>query len=130
LYRLAGSADPFQAIPSPLGPGAVIGPNVTAVGLNRSHIPLVSVDVAWEYKVLSSFGSEGPFEDVGARITLAVTNRAPQPPTKVRLLSKSSSSVTVSWFPSSTKPLADYFVVEVLENRNPQPQPSTLEPGP
>ena len=116
LARKRGSSAPYVGLPTvartPYETKATVL-NVTTFAFDNMHYPELEDFVEFEYKVVSSFGDNGPFEDIGSVAVVAMANAPPSPVNTLRLKSKTLHSITVNWNhsvsgPSDPKP---YFFV-------------------
>jgi hypothetical protein len=118
LARQRGSTAAYVGLPAVaaapyVSKATILGPNVTTFAFDNIHYPDIQENVEFEYKVVSSFGPNGPFEDVGSLVTVAVSRQTPSPVHTLRLKSKTSNSITVNWNHTMSNPKPYFFVARL-----------------
>ena len=118
LARKRGSTAPYVGLPAVaaapyVSKAMILGPNVTTFTFDNIHYPDIKENVEFEYKVVSSFGPSGPFEDVGSLVIVAVSSQPPSPVRTLRLKSKTLQSITVNWNHSMSNPKPYFFVARL-----------------
>ena len=113
LARKRGSTHKFIGLPAVaaapyLSKATIIGPNVSTFAFDNAHYPELRDYVEFEYKVVSSFTAQGPFEGVGSQVTVGMQTSVPLPVKTLRLKSKTLRSITVTWQHALAHPIHDH----------------------
>jgi hypothetical protein len=116
VARKRGSASAYVGLPTVAQPPYISKAtilNVTSFVFDNLHYPDLQENAEFEYKVISSFSADGPFEDVGSVVVVAVSSTTPSPVHTLRLKSKTMHSITVKWNHSETDPKPYFFVARL-----------------
>ena len=116
--RLKGSSEDFVGLPQVALPpfeskAVTLGPNVTTFAFDNNHFPPLRENTEFEYKVLSSFNADGPFEGVGSTVVVSVSATAPAPVHTLRLKSKTLRSITLNWQHEMQYPQPYFYVARL-----------------
>jgi hypothetical protein len=87
--------------------------------MKHMHFWMKQVDTAFTLRVVASNSANGPFEGIGTDVVVASVSSSPTPPKTVRVVRKTSNSLSVSWVRSAANgavPEAQFFVVKLCNS--------------